>query len=86
MQKKLHVLGMTCTACSSGIEKAVGLLNGINSVSVSLMDKSMTVDFNEQIVSIEVIISTVQKLGYDAMQTLIKKDDYADKLKKRFFI
>ncbi|MBQ3596883.1 MAG: cadmium-translocating P-type ATPase [Clostridia bacterium] len=86
MQKKLHVLGMTCTACSSGIEKAVGLLNGINSVSVSLMDKSMTVDFNEQIVSIEVIISTVQKLGYDAMQTLTKKDDYAEKLKKRFFI
>ena len=58
------VTGMTCSACSSGIERAVGKMEGVNSVEVSLMGKTMKVDFDEGKVSEEDIFSAVRELGY----------------------
>lgn len=66
MQKSFRVSGMTCAACSAGIQKTVGKLNGVRSVSVSLMGQNMKVDFDENIISDERIISTVVGLGYGA--------------------
>lgn len=87
MIKKYSVGGMTCSACSAGIEKAVAKLPGVNSVSVSLMGKCMDVSFDESKVAEEVIISAVEKLGYTAgAYGEIKEDDGAKKLKKRFLI
>ena len=78
---------MTCSACSAGIEKAVGRLDGVNSVSVSLMGKCMDVSFDETRVTEAAILSAVEKLGYTAgAYGEIKEDDGAKKLKKRFFI
>lgn len=78
---------MTCSACSAGIEKAVGKLPGVNSVSVSLMGKCMDVSFDETRVTEAAILSAVEKLGYTAgAYGEIKEDDGAKKLKKRFFI
>lgn len=87
MIKKYSVGGMTCSACSAGIEKAVGRLDGVNSVSVSLMGKCMDVSFDETRVTEAAILSAVEKLGYTAgAYGEIKEDDGAKKLKKRFFI
>lgn len=87
MIKKYSVGGMTCSACSAGIEKAVGRLDGVNSVSVSLMGKCMEVSFDEAKVTEAAILSAVEKLGYTAgAYGEIKEDDGAKKLKKRFFI
>ena len=87
MIKKYSVGGMTCSACSAGIEKAVGRLDGVNSVSVSLMGKCMDVSFDETKVTEAAILSVVEKLGYTAgAYGEIKEDDGAKKLKKRFFI
>ena len=58
------VTGMTCSACSSGIERAVGKMEGVRSVEVSLMGKSMKVDFDEGIVGEEDIFARVRDLGY----------------------
>ena len=78
---------MTCSACSAGIEKAVGRLDGVNSVSVSLMGKCMDVSFDETRVAEAAILSAVEKLGYTAGEYgETKDDDGAKKLKKRFFI
>ena len=54
---------MTCSACSSGIERAVGKLDGVTSCEVSLMGKSMTVDCDEELPE-EAITATVKSLGY----------------------
>ena len=64
MVKKYSVTGMTCSACSSGIERAMGRLDGVSSCEVSLMAKSMKVDFDESVVSEEKIFSVVKELGY----------------------
>lgn len=55
---------MTCSACSSGIERVVGKMEGVNKVEVSLMGKCMGVDFDENAVSEQAIFEAVKSLGY----------------------
>lgn len=64
MEKRYSVTGMTCSACSSGIEKNVGKLDGVTSCEVSLMSKSMRVEFDENSISEEEIFAAVKSLGY----------------------
>lgn len=55
---------MTCSACSSGIERVVGKMDGVNKVEVSLMGKCMTVDYDESAVTEQAIFDAVKSLGY----------------------
>lgn len=64
MVKQYTVTGMTCSACSSGIERTVGKLGGVEQVEVSLMGKSMKVQFNGEEITEEQIFSAVRSLGY----------------------
>ena len=87
MIKKFSVQGMSCSACSAGIERNLLRETGVNSVNVSLIEKNMTVDFDEQKTNAEKIIAIVEKLGYSASLYGVKKiDKYKDAkaMKKRF--
>lgn len=64
MQKKFEVNGMMCAACQANVERAVAKLPGVASVNVSLLGKSMVVDFDPEKVSIEQINETVDGAGY----------------------
>lgn len=90
MKEKYAITGMTCSACSSGIEKAVGKLNGVLSVEVSLMGECMNVEFEESRLTSDEIIQKVCSLGYGAKvfdeNELQTKKDQTDILKKRFCI
>ena len=66
MKENFNVTNMSCAACVARVEKAVGSLNGINSVSVNLLQNTMQVDFDEKSVSIDNIISAVENAGYGA--------------------
>lgn len=66
MKQKFIVTGMTCSACSAHVEKAVKALDGVKNVAVSLLTNSMKVDFDEKAVSSEDIVAAVQKSGYGA--------------------
>lgn len=66
MNKKFNVVGMTCSACSSSVEKAVKKLEGINSVNVNLLTNSMIVDYDEEVCNENKIIETVTSAGYEA--------------------
>lgn len=66
MKKKYSVTGMTCAACSSGIERTVGKMEGVSACSVSLMGESMDVTFDESVVSDARIRRAVESLGYGA--------------------
>ncbi len=66
MKKKYSVTGMTCAACSSGIERTVSKLKGVEACSVSLMGESMEVTFDENTVTDARIKSAVSALGYGA--------------------
>lgn len=89
MKKRFIVNGMSCANCSAGIEKYLSSLSGINQVSVSLLSKQMDVDFDEQILTEQMIIRSVEKLGYNVEQDSKKKQNkylLSHQLKKRFFL
>lgn len=66
MKKRYSVTGMTCAACSSGIERTVKKLDGVTACTVSLMGECMEAEFDEGIVSDEAIKKAVFALGYGA--------------------
>ena len=71
-------MGMSCSACSARVEKAVGAVEGVTSCSVSLLTNSMGV---EGTASPEKIIDAVRRAGYDAaLKGSEKKSDKADSL------
>ena len=79
MKQKFKVTGMTCAACSAGIQKTVGKLKGVNSAEVSLMGESMTVDYDEGILSESDILSCVEGLGYGACEYAQEKAERPQK-------
>lgn len=67
MQKaKFDIQGMTCSSCSSHVDKAVNRLDGVKNVSVNLLSNSMTLEFDEKKLSTEDIVNAVDKAGYQA--------------------
>lgn len=66
LTQKFNVTGMTCSACSAHVEKSVGKLDGVQSVAVSLMTNSMSVNFDPAKVTAGQIIHAVEQGGYGA--------------------
>lgn len=64
--KKFDVDGMTCASCVANVTKAVEKLDGVKDVNVNLMTNSMKVIYDEDSTSDDEIITSVQKIGYDA--------------------
>lgn len=66
MKQRYHISGMTCSACSSHVEKAANRLNGVIKASVNLLTETMEIEYDENVLTEEVIISAVEKAGYGA--------------------
>ena len=75
MMKKFNVMGMSCAACSSRVEKAVSKVEGVQSCSVSLLTNSMGVEGSA---SDESIIAAVEKAGYGASAAGAEKKQSAE--------
>ena len=73
MKERFDVAGMTCSACSSHVEKSVGKLTGVENVSVNLLTNSMQVEFDENKLDTAGIIKAVEDAGYGAAV----KDEHA---------
>ena len=78
MKERFDVTGMTCSACSSHVEKSVGKLTGVENVSVNLLTNSMQVEFDENKLDTAGIIKAVEDAGYGAAV----KDEHAKSGKK----
>ena len=66
MKQKYQVTGMSCAACSAHVEKAVGQLDGVKKVTVSLLTNSMTVEYDYSRINDAAIIKAVENSGYGA--------------------
>ena len=66
MKEKFDVTGMSCSACSSHVEKSVSNLEGIKTVSVNLLTNSMQVEYDETNLDTGQIIEAVEHAGYGA--------------------
>lgn len=66
MKEKFDVTGMTCSACSSRVEKCVSKLEGVEEVTVNLLTNSMQVKYDENVLEEQGIIDAVVHVGYGA--------------------
>ncbi len=66
MKKRFDVKGMTCSACQSAVEKSTSKLDGVTSCQVNLLNNNMDVEYDENICSVDNIISAVESAGYGA--------------------
>ncbi len=64
--QKFNVTGMTCSACSARIEKNINNTNGIIEANVNLLSNSMSVKYDESILTEGDIIKMVEDTGYGA--------------------
>ncbi len=63
----IKVEGMSCSHCENAVKKAVGALDGVGKVSVSLEEKSVAVDYDSSKVSIDTIRQAIEDQGYDVV-------------------
>ncbi len=61
-----EVKGMSCSGCSSSVERAVGAVEGVSSCTVDLEKSRAKVIFDAAIATPQRIVEAIQRIGYDA--------------------
>src|SRR5690625_677890 len=79
---EFDVIGMTCAACSSRIEKVLNKQPGIKQATVNLTTENATVVYNPGFINVENIIERIQKTGYDAKIKASKQEKQSRKGKQ----
>lgn len=75
MEKTYQVNGMSCVICKSNVESCLNKLDGVNSAIVSLMDNEVLIDYDETIISEEMLAKTVKDNGYELIINQKRKID-----------
>nr|WP_293488661.1 heavy metal translocating P-type ATPase [Prevotella sp.] len=82
MKKTIPVIGMACSVCSANVEKKLQSLKGINFASVSLASRTVLVDYNPDIISLEDMKREISNAGYDLV---IENDRSVEEINRREF-
>jgi len=65
--KIINVEGMSCDHCKMAVTKAVNALEGVSNVEVSLENKTVSVDFEEDRLPLDAIKQAIEGQGYDVV-------------------
>jgi len=83
----LAITGMTCASCAAVIEKVVGRLDGVSSVSVNLASETAQVAFDPAKVGVDDLLAAVRRAGYEATvkpdEALVSDGDDAQRVAQR---
>jgi len=63
---EISIEGMSCMSCVANVKKTLSDLNSIKEVKVSLENKNATLQYNPNIISIDKIKQSINKIGYNA--------------------
>ena len=63
----LSIEGMTCSACSSGLEKYLNKQNGVENATVNLVMANATIKYDEKILDIAKLEEFVKKAGFKSL-------------------
>ena len=74
MKDKFDITGMTCSACSAHVYKAVSKLEGVKDVNVNLLSNNMVVEYDDNIKPSDIITAVVDA-GYGAHVASQNKSD-----------
>lgn len=67
-ETQLQILGMTCAACSTRIERGLNKLQGVEAANVNLAMENASVTYNPDEVSPKDIEKKIQDLGYEVVK------------------
>lgn len=84
----LAIDGMTCSACSNGLEKYLNKQKGISSASVNLVMSNALIEYNEKLLNQEKIEEFVKQAGFKSLGLYkdIEQKDNRKKEKIKFII
>ena len=81
----LSIEGMTCSACSNGLEKYLNKQNGVINANVNLVMANASIDYDENILNQEKIEKFVKQAGFKSdgifKEVKIEKENKAEKIK-----
>ena len=82
----LSIDGMTCSACSNGLEKYLNKQDGIISAGVNLVMANATIEYDEQMLNQTKIEEFIKKAGFKSLGEFkeIKQDSKREKEKIKF--
>ena len=63
----LSIDGMTCSACSNGLEKYLNKQNGIKSATVNLVMANALIEYDENILNLETLEKFVEEAGFKSL-------------------
>jgi P-type Cu+ transporter len=63
---EFDIMGMTCAACATRIEKGLNKLDGVIKANVNLALETASIEYNPSQVTIQEIGKKVEKIGYEA--------------------
>lgn len=69
----LDIEGMTCSSCSSAIERTVRKLPGVVEMNVNLVTNTATLTYDKKVIKLSEILKAIEQVGYHA--SLQKKDN-----------
>ena len=84
----LSIDGMTCSACSNGLEKYLNKQNGILNANVNLVMANATIEYDEKVLDPEKIEKFVKEAGFKSLGEFkeIKIEEKSKKEKIKFII
>jgi copper ion binding protein len=62
----ISIKGMSCMSCVANVKKTLSDLDGVSQVKVSLKNKSATIQYNPNNISLDKIIQSINEIGYPA--------------------
>ncbi|HRU29441.1 MAG TPA: heavy metal translocating P-type ATPase, partial [Treponema sp.] len=71
----MQIKGMTCTACARASERAVKKLSGIADANVNFATEKLSVQFDDDQVSLADIKAAVKKAGYEAVDLKAQEEE-----------
>ena len=71
-----NVRGMSCAACVRRVEQGVSGMDGVNDATVNFAAEKISVDYDENALSLEDVAQRVEELGYEP---IINKPDPAER-------
>lgn len=78
----VNIQGMTCAACSSRIEKVVGKLSGVESISVNIATDKAKIVYDSQMIDFSQIKNAIEKIGYTVLDMTENISIDEDKVRK----
>ena len=89
IKEKFNITGMSCSACSAAVQRAVSKLDGVQTADVNLLTNSMETEYDETKLNNKAIIGAVKKAGYGASLYARNDEQYNDNsnaVKKRLIL